>query len=53
MDGLGYVALVAATITSGLLAGVFWFYAHTVMPALRRVDDETFVRRSHCSTGRS
>ena len=43
MDGFGYVALVAATITSGLLAGVFWFYAHTAMPALRRVDDETFV----------
>jgi uncharacterized membrane protein len=35
--------LVAATISSGTLAGVFLLYAHTVMPALRRVDDTTFV----------
>lgn len=35
--------LVAATVSSGLLAGVFVLYAHTVMPALRRVDDATFV----------
>jgi uncharacterized membrane protein len=44
MDALGLVALVAATISSGLLAGVFVFYAHTVMPAVGRADDETFVR---------
>ena len=43
MDALGSAALVAATVTSGLLAGVFGFYAHTVMPALRRADDATFV----------
>ena len=43
MDALGLAFLVAATITSGLLAGAFVFYAHTVMPALRRVDDATFV----------
>jgi uncharacterized membrane protein len=43
MDALGLGALVAATLTSGLLAGVFVFYAHTVMPALRRADDATFV----------
>lgn len=35
--------LLAATISSGLLAGAFVLYAHTVMPALRRVDDATFV----------
>lgn len=43
MDALGLAFLVAATITSGLLAGVFVFYAHTVMPALQRADDSTFV----------
>lgn len=42
-DDLGVAVLVAATISSGLLAGVFVLYAHTVMPALRRVDDATFV----------
>jgi uncharacterized membrane protein len=44
VDALGTATLVAATLTSGLLAGVFVFYAHTVMPALRGVDDATFVR---------
>jgi uncharacterized membrane protein len=37
------VALVAATLTMGLVAGVFVFYAHTVMPGLGRTDDRTFV----------
>jgi uncharacterized membrane protein len=44
VDALGLASLVAATITSGLLAGVFVFYAHTVMPAVGRADDDTFVR---------
>jgi len=43
VDELGLGVLVVATVTSGLLAGVFVFYAHTVMPALRRVDDAAFV----------
>jgi len=43
VDALGTGVLVAATISSGLLAGVFVFYAHTVMPALRRASDDTFV----------
>jgi uncharacterized membrane protein len=43
VDHLGLGLLVAATVTSGLLAGVFMLYAHTVMPALRGVDDATFV----------
>lgn len=42
-DDLGIAVLVAATISSGTLAGAFLLYAHTVMPALRRVDDTTFV----------
>jgi len=27
----------------GLMAGVFWLYAHAIMPGLRRTDDRTFV----------
>lgn len=42
-DDLGVAVLVAATISSGQLAGAFVLYAHTVMPALRRADDATFV----------
>lgn len=37
------VVLVAAAITTGLVAGVFTLYAHTIMPGLRRTDDRTFV----------
>jgi uncharacterized membrane protein len=35
--------LLLATLTSGLAAGVYLFYAHTVMPGLGRADDRTFV----------
>ena len=35
--------LVLATITTGLAAGVFLLYQHTVMPGLRGVEDRTFV----------
>lgn len=42
-DALTLAALVAATVTSGLLAGVYLLYAHTVMPGLRAADDRTFV----------
>jgi uncharacterized membrane protein len=37
------VALIAATVTMGLMAGVFSLYAHTIMPGLGRTDDRTFV----------
>lgn len=37
------VVLVLATVSTGLSAGVFLLYAHTVMPGLRRTDDRTFV----------
>jgi uncharacterized membrane protein len=37
------VVLVAATMTTGLMAGVFALFANTIMPALRRTDDRTFV----------
>jgi uncharacterized membrane protein len=35
--------LLAATVTVGLMAGVFAAFAFAVMPGLRRVDDRTFV----------
>ncbi len=35
--------LVLAAMTTGLTAGVYALYAHTVMPGLRMVDDRTFV----------
>jgi uncharacterized membrane protein len=43
MSALQGAALVAATTATGLMAGVFWLYAHTIMPGLRRTDDRTFV----------
>lgn len=36
-------ALRAATITTGLIAGLFAGFAYAVMPGLRRGDDRTFV----------
>ncbi|GAA3846674.1 DUF1772 domain-containing protein [Sphaerisporangium flaviroseum] len=36
-------SLVAATITGGLVAGLFYSYACSVMPGLRLTDDRTFV----------
>ena len=38
-----HAALLAATIATGLLAGVFYGFACSVMIALRRVDDGVFV----------
>lgn len=43
MRVLQSVALVAATLTVGLMAGLFSAYAYSVMPGLRRVDDRAFV----------
>ena len=36
-------ALAAATITTGLMAGLYYAYACSVMPGLSRTDDRTFV----------
>jgi uncharacterized membrane protein len=36
-------ALVGATMTVGLMAGVFALYANAIMPGLHRTDDRTFV----------
>jgi uncharacterized membrane protein len=43
MDTLRATALVAATLATGLVAGLFYSYACSVMPALRGADDRTFV----------
>ena len=43
MDVLRSVALIAATMTVGLMAGVFALYTNAIMPGLRRADDRTFV----------
>ncbi|EQD82634.1 hypothetical protein N599_29655 [Saccharopolyspora erythraea D] len=37
------VALIAATITTGLIAGLFYAFACSVMPALRGTDARTFI----------
>jgi uncharacterized membrane protein len=43
MNTLRTVSLLAATVTMGLVAGVFGLYAHTIMPGLGTTDDRTFV----------
>jgi uncharacterized membrane protein len=43
MELIQGVALIAATISMGLMAGVFGLYAHAIMPGLRTTDDRTFV----------
>lgn len=37
------ITLIAATITMGLVAGLFYTFAQCVMPGLGRSDDRTFV----------
>ncbi len=37
------VVLVAATVLTGMAAGVFALYAHTIMSGLKKTDDRTFV----------
>jgi uncharacterized membrane protein len=36
--------LVAGTVTTGLMAGLFAAFSYAVMPGLARTDDATFVR---------
>jgi uncharacterized membrane protein len=43
MYTLRVAALLAATMTTGLMAGVYGLYQHTVMPGLGSTDDRTFV----------
>jgi uncharacterized membrane protein len=43
LEFLQGASLVAATVSVGLMAGVFYVYAHAIMPGLGRTDDRTFV----------
>jgi uncharacterized membrane protein len=43
MNGVRIALLLAATITNGWMAGLFYSYSISVMPALRRTDAAVFV----------
>ncbi|WP_449486279.1 anthrone oxygenase family protein [Streptomyces avidinii] len=43
MDIARLAALVAATLTTGLIAGLFFAFDVSVMPALKRSDDRTLI----------
>lgn len=43
MSTLRTALLLGATLTTGMSAGVFALYAHTIMPALKTTGDRTFV----------
>ncbi|GAA1579555.1 MULTISPECIES: DUF1772 domain-containing protein [Kribbella] len=43
MNGLRVASLMAATMTTGLVAGVYGIYANAFMPGLAKTDDRTFV----------
>ena len=43
LEVLRAAALLAATMTMGIGAGVFQLYNFAIMPGLRRTDDRTFV----------
>jgi uncharacterized membrane protein len=42
-DVLREVVLIAATLTMGLMAGVFAIFSNAIMPGLHKTDDRTFV----------
>lgn len=43
MEVFRAVTLMAATLSTGLAAGAFVLYWHTIMPGLAKTDDRTFV----------
>ena len=43
MNGLRVASLLLATMTTGLVAGVYAIYANAFMPGLAKTDDKTFV----------
>lgn len=43
MEALRVISLMTATMSMGLMAGVFALYAHTIMPGLGKTDDRTFI----------
>ncbi|MFB7085911.1 DUF1772 domain-containing protein [Streptomyces sp. NPDC056296] len=44
MTDIRTAALIAATLTTGLSAGLFFVFAYVVMPALGRSDDKAYVQ---------
>ncbi|MEU9147916.1 DUF1772 domain-containing protein [Streptomyces sp. NPDC048349] len=43
METARFASLIAATITTGLVSGLFYGFSVAVMPGLRRADDRTVV----------
>jgi uncharacterized membrane protein len=43
MTAFRIAALVAATLATGMIAGLFYAYANSVMPALNRTDDRAMI----------
>ncbi|KIA60266.1 DUF1772 domain-containing protein [Nocardia vulneris] len=43
MTAARLIALVVATLATGLIAGLFYGYANSVMPALNQTDDRTMI----------
>ncbi|WP_280426230.1 DUF1772 domain-containing protein [Nocardia carnea] len=43
LDTVRATVLMAATLATGLMAGVFGIYALAIMPGLRTTDDRTFI----------
>lgn len=43
MNGLRVAVLLAAVLTTGLMAGVYVIYSNAFMPGLAKTDDKTFV----------
>lgn len=43
MNGLRVASLLAATMTTGLMAGIYGIYSNAFMPGLATTDDKTFV----------
>jgi uncharacterized membrane protein len=43
MDTVRTLALILATLTTGLITGAFVLFWHTIMPGLATTDDRTFV----------
>lgn len=43
MNDLMFTPTDAATVATGLMAGVYFIYAVAIMPGLRRLDDDRFV----------
>jgi uncharacterized membrane protein len=43
MNALRVVCLIAATMTTGLVTGVYFSYGNAFMPGLAKTDDKTFV----------